>query len=66
MATDALHLADAVRSSRVYDWLIRFHAELIARHADEQSVSDFTRQLRAYLRRAAPTREGEISAAAEH
>lgn len=66
VATQALQLADTVRSSVVYDWLIRFHAELTARYASEQPVSDFTNQLRDYLRRAAPAREGDISAAGEH
>ena len=66
VATHALRLADAVRSSVVYDWLIRFHVELNARHASEQSVSDFSSQLQDYLRRAAPAREGEVGAANEH
>lgn len=62
VATNALRLADVVRSSVVYDWLIRFHADLTARHAGEQPVSDFTGQLRCYLRRAAPAREREVNA----
>lgn len=66
VATSALRLADAVRSSVVYDWLIRFHTELTARHATEQPVSDFTTQLRDYLRRAAPAREREVSAVGKH
>ena len=66
VGTHALHLADAVRSSVVYDWLIRFHTELTARHTSEQPVSDFTAQLRDYLRRAAPAREGDVSASGEH
>jgi DNA-binding XRE family transcriptional regulator len=62
VATSALRMADAVRSSVVYDWLIRFHTELTARHATEQPVSDFADHLRDYLRRTAPAREGEVSA----
>jgi DNA-binding XRE family transcriptional regulator len=60
VATTALSLAGSVRSSVVYDWLIRFHAELVERHDRESSVSGFTDQLREYLRQAAPLREGDV------
>jgi transcriptional regulator with XRE-family HTH domain len=60
VATTALNLAESVRSSVVYDWLIRFHAELATRHYGEGAVHDFTDQLREYLRRAAPRREGDV------
>ncbi|MPZ81755.1 MAG: XRE family transcriptional regulator [Actinophytocola sp.] len=63
VATAALSLAGAVRSSVVYDWLIRFHAELVTRHAGEASVTNVTDQLRDYLRQAAPIREGDVIAA---
>lgn len=66
VATHALHLAQAVRSSVVSDWLIRFHADLIARYAGEQPVKGFTTRLREYLRRVAPAREGELGAAGKH
>ena len=63
VATTALGLAEPVRSTVVYDWLIRFHTELVTRHAGEASVADFTDQLRDHLRQAAPSREGELFAA---
>jgi hypothetical protein len=66
VATNAVRLADAVRSSVVYDWLIRFHADLTTRHPSEPPVGTFTNQLRDYLRRAAPSREAEVSAAGKH
>jgi transcriptional regulator with XRE-family HTH domain/cell division inhibitor SulA len=62
VAAAALRLADPVRSSVVHDWLIRLHAELAERYADEVVVRDFTEQLREYIRQAAPLREGEIVA----
>jgi hypothetical protein len=46
----------------VCDWLIRFHADLMARHGDEPLVNEFAGQLRNYLRRAAPLREGDVIA----
>jgi DNA-binding XRE family transcriptional regulator len=60
VATMALNLAGSVRSSVVCDWLIRFHAEAVERHARESTVSGFTEQLREYLRRVAPLREGDV------
>lgn len=60
VATAALSLAGSVRSSVVYDWLIRFHAELTERYAREPPVSGFTDLLRGYLRQAAPLREGDV------
>ena len=66
VATNALRLADSTRSSVVYDCLVRFHSELTARYADERAVTDFTGQLRDYLRRAAPAREGEVVASPGH
>lgn len=65
VATNALQLANGVRSSVVYDWLIRFHADLTARHAGEHPIDDFTSQLREYLRRAVPAREAEVSVVGE-
>ncbi|HEY0449929.1 helix-turn-helix transcriptional regulator [Actinophytocola sp.] len=62
VASNALCLAEPVRSSVVYDWLIRFHAELVARHGGEALVTDFTGQLRDYLRSVAPLREGDVIA----
>jgi DNA-binding TFAR19-related protein (PDSD5 family) len=62
VATTALSLAGSVRSSVVYDWLIRFHVELVTRHDNEAVVNDFTGQLRDYLRQAAPLREGDVIA----
>lgn len=65
VATSALELAEAVRSSVVFDWLIRFHTELATRHGHEAAVQDFTTQLRAYLRQAAPLREGDLIATSD-
>lgn len=62
VATDAVQLAEPSRSSVVHDWLIRFHTELVERHADEVSVQAFTDQLRDYLRKAAPLRVGDVYA----
>ena len=62
VATDALHLAEPTRSSVVHDWLIRFHFELVTRHAQEPAVHDFAGRLRNYLRKAAPLREGDVVA----
>lgn len=62
VATMALQLAEPVRSSVVYDWLVRFHADLVARHAGEKSVDIFTVRLRDYFREAAPMREGDVVA----
>jgi hypothetical protein len=66
VAAHALRLADAVRSSVVYGWLIRFHADLTTRHPSEPQVGAFTSQLRDYLRRAAPLREAEVIAAGKN
>lgn len=60
VATTALGLAGSVRSTVVYDWLIRFQAELTTRYAGESPVSGFTERLREYLRQAAPLREGDV------
>jgi hypothetical protein len=60
VATTALSLAEPLRSSVVYDWLIRFHADVMKRFAGESLVDDFTDQLREYLRLAAPLREGDV------
>lgn len=62
VATTALSLAESVRSSVVYDWLIRFHTDLVERYTDEAAVRDFTDQLREYIRQAAPVREGDVIA----
>jgi transcriptional regulator with XRE-family HTH domain len=66
VATNALRLAEAARSSVINDWLLRFHADLTTRHNGEHSVTDFTDQLREYLRVAAPARAGEVRATAQH
>lgn len=66
VATNALRLADAARSSVINDWLLRLHTDLIARHNGEHSVIDFTDQLREYLRVAAPARAGEVRATTQH
>lgn len=65
LATGALYLANAMRSSRILDRLIRFHADLTARYGLSSAVSEFTGHLRDYLRRVAPAREDEIRAAIE-
>lgn len=62
VATDALRLAEPIQSSVVHDWLIRFHADLSERHAGEASVQTFTDQLRDYLRKAAPSKAGGLTA----
>jgi DNA-binding XRE family transcriptional regulator len=62
VATGALELAEPVRSSVVYDWLIRFQGELADRYVREPTVVNFTDRLRGYLRRTAPLREGDVIA----
>ena len=61
-ATEALQLADAVRSSVAHNSLIRFHADLHERYAGESAVREFADQLREYLRKAAPSRVGDVRA----
>lgn len=62
VATNALHRAEPIRSSVVHDWMIRFHAELVARHAHETVLQTFTDQLREYLRKVAPLKAGDLIA----
>lgn len=62
VATDAVQLAGPNRSSVVHDWLIRFHTEVVERHAGEASVRPFTDQLCDYIRRVAPLRVGDVHA----
>lgn len=40
VATTALSLAGSVRSSVVYDWLVRFHAALVERYAGEPPLRE--------------------------
>jgi transcriptional regulator with XRE-family HTH domain len=64
VATGVLRLAESIRSSVVHDWLVRFHAEAVERHANEASVQRFTDRLRDYLRKAAPLKAGDLAAGA--
>lgn len=57
---NALNLADETRSSLVVDWLLRFDAVLARRYPAVAEVALFHEQLREYLRKAAPTRVGEL------
>jgi hypothetical protein len=50
-------LAERTRSALVIEWLIRFDAELEARHPTHPDVRQFRDRLRDYVRKAAPQRE---------
>jgi len=52
--------AAETRSSLVVNWLLRFHRALAGRYPDVPDVTRFHDQLREYLRKAAPTRAGEL------
>jgi transcriptional regulator with XRE-family HTH domain len=56
----AVQLADETRSSLVLDWLTRFSRELASRHPDVPDTARFRERLRDYLRKAAPTRLGDL------
>jgi hypothetical protein len=45
----------------VVDWLIRFDRSLQERYPDLPETADFHEELRAYVRRAAPLRIGELA-----
>jgi transcriptional regulator with XRE-family HTH domain len=50
-------LAERTRSALVVEWLIRFDAELEARHPTHPDVRQFQDRLRDYARKASPQRE---------
>ena len=56
----AVQLAADTRSSLVVTWLTRFSRELTGRHPDVPDVTRFHEQVRDYLRKAAPTRLGDL------
>ena len=56
----AVQLAADTRSSLVVTWLTRFSRELTGRHPDVPEVARFHEQVRDYLRKAAPTRLGDL------
>jgi transcriptional regulator with XRE-family HTH domain len=56
----AVYLADDTRSSLVVNWLTRFSRELTSRHPDVPDVARFHDHVRDYVRKAAPTRLGEL------
>ncbi|MGN9844815.1 helix-turn-helix transcriptional regulator [Nonomuraea sp. H19] len=60
VALHSLRLADQARSSLVVEWLIRFDRDLGSRYPGATGAATFHEELRAYLRRAAPGREGEL------
>jgi DNA-binding XRE family transcriptional regulator len=62
LATDALRLAETIRSSVAHNSLIRFHSDLNERYPGESAVREFADQLRDYLRKAAPSKVGDVRA----
>jgi DNA-binding XRE family transcriptional regulator len=56
----ALDLAAETRSSLVVNWLLSFHHALTGRYPGIAEVTRFHDQLREYLRKAAPSRAGEL------
>jgi len=57
----ALELATDTRSSLIVDWLIRFDRTLCERYPNLLETASFHEELRAYVRRAAPLRVGEVA-----
>lgn len=62
VAQRALELAASTSSTLVCDGLLRFHSELTARHPKNVHVIQLSEQLREYVKRAAPRKEGDIVA----
>jgi len=56
----ATQFAAETRSSLIVSWLTRFCRDLTGRHPDVPEVACFREQVHDYLRKAAPTRLGEL------
>lgn len=62
VAQSALELAGPTSSTLVCDRLLQFHGELTARYPANAHVIPFREQLRDYVKRAAPDKEGDLAA----